>query len=276
MEGWWSGSALKVPPGPPDSCGMRQITRATPSALRTSRFSGTTRIAGRRVGWSRTGGLRTRLIRLTGISRPADSGSRSTLVALGGVAVLATAAGTIAARRAARHLATRAERRAEAERGLDPLTGLPNRAEAIWWLNTRLQRAHARSHRLALMILDLDDFTECNEIYGREVGDHVLQVTAARMQAQLRTGDMVCRAGNDTFMMIMDAIGPDHLIAKVGQRVVAAVAEPISFHGEPVSVTASLGFALSQDRDRNPALLLDRAERALIQAKSSTRSIVQF
>jgi GGDEF domain-containing protein len=65
-------------------------------------------------------------------------------------------------------------------------------------------------------------------------------------------------------------------VAKVGQRVVAAVAEPISYHGEPVSVTASLGFALSTDRDRSSSLLLDRADRALIQAKSSSRSIVQF
>jgi diguanylate cyclase (GGDEF)-like protein len=199
-----------------------------------------------------------------------------TTAVAGGLALLVAAAALPLVRRTLTRVGNRQERPVEEERGLDPLTGLPNRAEALWWLNTRLQRAQARSHRLALMVLDIDDFTECNEIYGREVGDHVLQVTAARMQAELRTGDMVCRAGNDTFMMIMDAIGPDHLVAKVGQRVVAAVAEPISYHGEPVAITASLGFALSQDRDRNSALLLDRADRALIQAKASNRNIVQF
>jgi diguanylate cyclase (GGDEF)-like protein len=192
-----------------------------------------------------------------------------------GLAVLLAAAAVPLARRAITRISSRLPQPYDA-RGLDSLTGLPNRAEAIWWLDNRLARAQTRSHRLALMVLDIDDFTECNEIYGREVGDHVLQVTAARMQGELRTGDMVCRVGNDTFMVIMDAIGPDHLVAKVGQRVVAAVAEPISYHGEPVSVTASLGFALSQDRDRNSSLLLDRADRALIQAKSSSRSIVQF
>jgi diguanylate cyclase (GGDEF)-like protein len=206
---------------------------------------------------------------------PLHKPAPATVVA-GGLALLVAAAAVPLARRAFNRSTDRKDRNPDEQRGLDPLTGLPNRAEAIWWLNTRLQRAQARSHRLALMVLDIDDFTECNEIYGREVGDHVLQVTAARMQAELRTGDMVCRAGNDTFMMIMDAIGPDHLIAKVGQRVVAAVAEPINYHGEPVAVTASLGFALSQDRDRNATLLLDRADRALIQAKASNRNIVQF
>jgi diguanylate cyclase (GGDEF)-like protein len=180
------------------------------------------------------------------------------------------------ARWSIRLLAQRRENHELEHRGLDPLTGLPNRAEAVWWLNIRLQRARSRSHRLALMILDLNDFAACNESYGHDVGDHVLQVTAARMQAQLRTGDMVCRAGNDTFMVIMDAIGPDHLIARVGQRLVAAIAEPISYHGEPLQVTGSLGFALSQERDRNSDLLLDRADRALIQAKAAGRSIVQF
>lgn len=194
----------------------------------------------------------------------------------GGLALLVAAVALPLARHSMHRLAQLRKSKSLEQRGLDALTGLPNRAEAVWWLNIRLQRARARSHRLALMVLDINDFAAVNETYGREVGDHVLQVTATRMQAQLRTGDMVCRAGNDTFMVIMDAIGPDHLISKVGQRVVAAVAEPISYHGEPVQVTGSLGFALSQERDRNCDLLLDRADRALIQAKAAGRSIVQF
>jgi diguanylate cyclase (GGDEF)-like protein len=201
---------------------------------------------------------------------------RTKTVLEGSLALLVAAVALPLSRHAMHRLTQLRENRGLEQRGLDPLTGLPNRAEAVWWLNIRLQRARARSHRLALMVLDINDFAAVNETYGREVGDHVLQVTAARMQAQLRTGDMVCRAGNDTFMVIMDAIGPDHLISKVGQRVVAAVAEPISYHGEPVQVTGSLGFALSQERDRNCDLLLDRADRALIQAKAAGRSIVQF
>jgi diguanylate cyclase (GGDEF)-like protein len=224
----------------------------------------------------------TRLPRLTRLHRDASKlrGRRwrpaTSTVLEGGLALLVAAVALPLARRSMHRLAERRENRAHEQRGLDALTGLPNRAEAVWWLNIRLQRARARSHRLALMVLDINDFAACNETYGREVGDHVLQVTAARMQAQLRTGDMVCRAGNDTFMVIMDAIGPDHLIAKVGERVVAAVAEPISYHGEPIEITGSLGFALSQERDRNCDLLLDRADRALIQAKAAGRSIVQF
>ncbi len=126
------------------------------------------------------------------------------------------------------------------------------------------------------MILDINGFADLNEIHGREVGDHVLQVTAARMQSQLRTGDMVCRIANDTFMVIMDAIGPDHLIARIGERVVTTVSEPVSFHGEPITISASVGFAISQDKDRTPELLLDRADRALVQAKASNRNVVQF
>jgi diguanylate cyclase (GGDEF)-like protein len=162
------------------------------------------------------------------------------------------------------------------QRGLDPLTGLPNRAEALWWLSARLKRATTRNHRLAVMVLDLDEFAELNAIYGRAAGDHVLQVTAARLQAELRTGDIVCRSGNDTFLLIMDAVGPDHLVTRIGERLVSSVAEPVTFHGDSILATASLGFALSKERDSNANLLLDRADRALIQAKSSTRSIVQF
>jgi diguanylate cyclase (GGDEF)-like protein len=228
--------------------------------------------SGRPAGSSATAGQDVRRARSVWSRRP----SRSTLAEIGVTLAVASLALPLTRRAIHRLIDHRMHHRRDEQRGLDSLTGLPNRAEAIWWLNIRLQRARSRSHRLALMVLDINDFKECNENYGRAVGDHVLQVTAARMQAQLRTGDMVCRTDGDTFMVLMDAIGPDHLICKVGERIVAAVGEPLSYHGEPIKITASLGFALSQDRDRTGELLLDRADRALIQAKAAGRSIVQF
>jgi len=214
-------------------------------------------------------------VHLSGARAKRRRGRRVATAAVLAAALAAVVAGGYVLRKQVRTLLRK--RPAEStERGLDTLTGLPNRAEAQWWLNTRLTRARNRNHRLAVMILDLNGFADLNEIHGREVGDHVLQVTAARMQSQLRTGDMVCRIANDTFMVIMDAIGPDHLIARIGERVVSTVSEPVSFHGEPVPISASVGFAISQDKDKTPDLLLDRADRALVQAKASNRNVVQF
>ncbi len=253
---------------------VRPVSRA---GSRTAR----TRPGARQGSWT-TRAARTVLAGyLPGVAAPAPTRRRrlsARRILTGGLGLLALTAIALLLRR--RTVLTRLARGHEPDladrRGLDALTGLPNRAEGIWWLNTRLARAQSRGHRLALMILDLDGFAEVNAVHGRAVGDHVLQVTAARMQAQLRTGDMVCRVGNDTFMVIMDAVGPDHRVAQVGARVVAAVGEPLSYHSDTLQVTASMGFAVSQDRDRNADLLLDRADRALIQAKSSARNIVQF
>ena len=184
---------------------------------------------------------------------------------------------TRAAVRAARiRIAARREQRAGSARGLDPLTGLPGHAEAQWWLERRLAQARSRRNRLAVLVVDIDHFAETNEAFGRLAGDHVLQVTAVRLQALLRTGDMVCRTGNDTFMVIMDVAGPDHQVARIGERVVDAVAEPISFEGETILITASVGFAISNDREADSQLLQGRADRAVIQAKASQRPIVQF
>ncbi|WP_285622804.1 GGDEF domain-containing protein [Kineosporia sp. NBRC 101677] len=211
------------------------------------------------------------------LPRRKSPATKRRMLAGAGIALLLAAAGAAyVSRERLRGLLGKRSADSGSERGLDTLTGLPNRAEAQWWLNTRLARARNRNHRLAVMILDINGFADLNEIHGREVGDHVLQVTAARMQSQLRTGDMVCRIANDTFMVIMDAIGPDHLIARIGERVVTTVSEPVSFHGEPITISASVGFAISQDKDRTPELLLDRADRALVQAKASNRNVVQF
>jgi diguanylate cyclase (GGDEF)-like protein len=180
-----------------------------------------------------------------------------------------------AARTAGRRWELRRSARGD-QRALDPLTGLPNHAEAVWWLNRRMEQARARRMRLAVLVLDLDDFADCNEAYGRAAGDHVLQVTGVRLQALLRTGDIVCRTGNDTFVVIMDVEGPDHMVARIGERVVQAVAEPITFGEDTIVMRSSVGFAISTDREADPELLLGRADRAVIQAKASERPIVQF
>jgi diguanylate cyclase (GGDEF)-like protein len=241
-----------------------------PAGRAAGRLSGTVRRAA--VASSQRLGQTARSAHLT---RP----STRTVVVTGAVvagAAIATPLLRIAYRSAAQHLAARRQRTAGHVRGLDLLTSLPNRAEAEWWLVRRLELARSRRQRLAVLVMDLDDFASVNEAYGRVAGDHVLQVTAARLQALLRTGDMVCRTGNDTFMVIMDLDGPDHLVARISERVVESVAQAITFGDDEIMVRASVGFAISQDREADPQLLLGRADRAVIQAKASQRPIVQF
>jgi diguanylate cyclase (GGDEF)-like protein/PAS domain S-box-containing protein len=126
---------------------------------------------------------------------------------------------------------------------VDSLTGLPNRR----LLDDRaaMALAHARRSRgsVAAVFVDVDRLKAVNDELGHACGDEVIREAARRLSGALRDGDTVARLGGDEFVAILldcDETGAE-LIA---QRILEAVAEPMSISGHTVCVTASAGIAV--------------------------------
>ena len=206
--------------------------------------------------------------------------STKTMIIVGGAACAVAAAAGIAAmpitRRAFRRLTERRRQHMIGPMGLDGLTGLPNRDEAERMLGAALERGRARGRRVALLYVDVDDFKVCNDTYGAPAGDHVLQVTAARMQAQLRSGDTVCRLGGDDFVVIMESAGPDHMVTRVGERIAEAIAQPITYEGETIMVGASIGVAVAVNGEAEVDELIAHGDAAVDRARAAGRHVVQY
>jgi diguanylate cyclase (GGDEF)-like protein len=169
----------------------------------------------------------------------------------------------------------------------DPLTGLPNRAEAERQLIAALGTAATpgSSRRVGLLFVDLDYFKQVNDAYGHPAGDHVLQVAAARMAAEVRDSDTVCRLGGDEFVVIVNPAESDQAVAAIGKRIVEAVSRPISFEGNDLRIGASIGIAISatgvgphdgHDSSWTAEELLTRADHAVYRAKAAGRNGVAF
>ncbi|MDO8846869.1 MAG: sensor domain-containing diguanylate cyclase [Coriobacteriia bacterium] len=84
----------------------------------------------------------------------------------------------------------------------DPLTGLPNR-RAFEVAVTEAAAAARRGLHSAVMFADLDRFKLCNDRFGHERGDRVLQEIAQAMKAVVRDIDMVARIGGDEFGILL-------------------------------------------------------------------------
>jgi len=162
----------------------------------------------------------------------------------GGAAVacvlLALAIALIARRQMQRnHLLASRNRVLRIQAEHDPLTGLPNRAR----LHTRLGLRAARFEG-ALFLIDVDHFKDINDRHGHAAGDAVLVAVARRLEGVLRERDLVARWGGEEFLVMVDTMPAAEAVVMVQRLMKSFTASPVVVEGQPIAVTASIGFAV--------------------------------
>jgi diguanylate cyclase (GGDEF)-like protein len=155
---------------------------------------------------------------------------------------------------------------------LDPLTGLFNRTA----LDQRLGELDGQptsaeeglSH--ALLLCDLDHFKRVNDQLGHAAGDAVLQDVAYTMRSALRAGDSIYRVGGEEILVVLPGAGKDDAV-EIAERLRRAVRErrPVG-----VSVTISVGVAVSRPGPLDTDELVGVADEALYSAKAGGRDRV--
>ncbi len=158
----------------------------------------------------------------------------------------------------------------------DELTGLPNRR----LLESRLDEA-VRNHqlggdRLAVLVVDVDEFTKLNDALGHRVGDALLRATAARLVDTVRTSDLVARTGADEFAIVLGRLRHVDDAEHVAGKLAELLSEPFEIDAEQVNVSVSVGAALFPSDGASPEMLLRNADAALSFAKSRGRGNVQL
>jgi diguanylate cyclase (GGDEF)-like protein len=120
------------------------------------------------------------------------------------------------------------------------------------------------------MYLDLDHFKSINDTLGHPIGDKLLNAVALRLEACVRTGDLIARLGGDEFAIL---VGGENLkaIDQLASRIVEAIGLPFLIDGYEVTTGASIGIAYSPDHGDTPEQLLKNADLALYAAKAQGR-----
>lgn len=182
------------------------------------------------------------------------------------------------ARRTEQLVVERTRELAESNAGLqqlamiDPLTSLPNR---LYWTNeARKAMDGARRHgdRLAVAFVDLDHFKNVNDSLGHSVGDLLLKSVSRRLQACLRSQDVMARQGGDEFVVLLTRLHTRDDAAVVAAKMVEALKQPFMLQGHEVRVSASVGLDWFEDGDDDVDTLLRHADMAMYRAKSAGRN----
>lgn len=170
----------------------------------------------------------------------------------------------------------RAEAQIEYQAYHDVLTGLPNRRLFLDRLDVSLARVSRGRRPISVMYLDLDHFKRINDTLGHTLGDAVLHEIGNRLQACVRDGDTVSRAGGDEFTILLSDLAEQSDTIVVAQKVLDTIARPLSVAGHELFVTTSIGIAIFPEDGETPEVLLKNADGAMYRAKDLGRNRYQL
>ncbi len=160
----------------------------------------------------------------------------------------------------------------------DLLTGLANRSLFIERLAATLNQLDATT-KAAVIFIDLDDFKTVNDGMGHLLGDAVLIEVADRLRRCVRPGDLAARLGGDEFAVLIEGVAGSRDARRLGERILAALSEPVTLEGRELRMGASIGVALTgatQDQDGAVKGLLRDADQAMYSAKLRGKGRLQI
>ncbi|MBP5091422.1 MAG: GGDEF domain-containing protein [Bacilli bacterium] len=148
----------------------------------------------------------------------------------------------------------------------DFLTGLPSRSYIDSFLSSKLRLPINERQSFAVVFVDFDDFKVINDRFGHTVGDVVLTTMAQTISGDTRSADLMGRYGGEEFVgvymvnSIVEAQG-------IAERLRKAIEEKVvSFEGQSIHVTASIGVTMAKDDDDENSIIR-RADRLMYQSK---------
>ena len=139
----------------------------------------------------------------------------------------------------------------------------------------RLTRA-PKNNSHCLLYLDLDRFKSINDSLGHEVGDHFLITICAAIKKSIRNTDTFARLGGDEFAIFMENITHKNQVNEALRRIKKSLAKPLNIDGHLLQASTSIGVAFSEHDDDKAFELLQQADAAMYEAKSSGRGKVKF
>ncbi|MFT4765036.1 MAG: two-component system cell cycle response regulator [Oleispira sp.] len=159
----------------------------------------------------------------------------------------------------------------------DPLTELFNVRYFRSALDIELERTLRTAIPTSLMMVDLDHFKKVNDVWGHEVGNQVLKLTARLIKQMTRQLDIQCRYGGEEFVVILPSTSL-LMASQVAERLRQKIAESeITAGDETFNVTASIGLSVRLAHQKGTASdLIKAADDCLYQAKSAGRNQVCF
>jgi len=145
----------------------------------------------------------------------------------------------------------------------DFITGLPAPELLFKFLADRLNNYARYREQLAIITLDIDNFSRLNEENGIKFADEVLRITARRLLEKVKKLGMVARTGSDEFTIISSRLTGKKKLETFLRNVLHKISDPIHYNGKDMTISCSAGVVETIDEDATPRELIDQSFFAL-------------
>ncbi|MBD0265151.1 MAG: GGDEF domain-containing protein, partial [Tolypothrix sp. Co-bin9] len=108
------------------------------------------------------------------------------------------------------------------------------------------------------------------------IGDRLLVTIAQRLKNSLRGTDTVSRLGGDEFTVILRAIPSMKVAARVAEKILTTITEPIVFDKYTTKVSASIGISIYPINSHDCETLVKQADTAMYRAKNLGKNRYEF
>lgn len=158
----------------------------------------------------------------------------------------------------------------------DPLTNLPNRLALDAHLIKAIDSAVPGIDRMALLVIDLDNFKTVNDSLGHPSGDRLLAELARRLSAHMDQAQRLFRLGGDEFVIFIEQLDKEETVVELAGRLIKLISEPCDVDNHVLHMTSSIGISLYPEDGRDGQALIRNADTAMYCAKAHGRANYKF
>ena len=153
----------------------------------------------------------------------------------------------------------------------DPLTGLKNRHFFDMYMTHEVERVRRSRERMAILMIDINDFKFINDAHGHLASDQVLKECAEVLGGAIRGTDVLFRFGGDEFLIVMSCAGgkgANILINRISEKLDEWNSRKTEYN---TTISLSIGYAVL-DGDRGLTEVIEEADRMMYEQKQLHRN----
>lgn len=158
----------------------------------------------------------------------------------------------------------------------DSLTGLNNRIALFNHLEAAITRANRTQNAVGVLFIEVKGVKSINDRFGHHQGDLVIIEVSKILQQLVFEKDFVARFGDEQFIIVIEEIEHEQVLALVAQRVAQSFSGSLNVGNMFVNLSISIGISVSPDDGIDTDSILSNAEMAMLRSKSDKSSLYHF